>query len=238
LQPNWSYQLTASAGPKSWSTLKSDFKACGDPGRQSPIELASSKTNAAHHALKFQYVPLEFTLTNNGMWTVLQPANSQNTIFWKDQTYHFEHAQLRSPGEHTIKGVRADLELQLYHRSKSGQRVAVAAQLTERAEAEHPVLKSLLQHIPTTQSESAKAAIDIAKLLPIHHDFYNYTGSVTFPPCTSNVEWFVLKEPVAISGAQVDYFASIFKTPAARPVQSHSTQAIAESASAADVTGH
>lgn len=35
------------------------------------------------------------------------------------------------------------------------------------------------------------------------HDHYSYKGSLTTPPCTENVNWFVLANPVKFSRAQV-----------------------------------
>jgi len=43
-------------------------------------------------------------------------------------------------------------------------------------------------------------------------------GSVTAPPCTEGVEWFVLKTPVEISAQQINAFAQLYPNDV-RPVQ-------------------
>jgi carbonic anhydrase len=45
-----------------------------------------------------------------------------------------------------------------------------------------------------------------------------YTGSLTAPPCTEGVTWFVLKTPVEISPAQIAAFAKRYPHDV-RPVQ-------------------
>jgi carbonic anhydrase len=37
-----------------------------------------------------------------------------------------------------------------------------------------------------------------------------YSGSVTAPPCTEGVKWFVLKTPVQLSIAQIHSFARLY----------------------------
>ena len=45
--------------------------------------------------------------------------------------------------------------------------------------------------------------INAKDLLPGSRSYYTYTGSLTTPPCTEGVHWFVMAQPVAISRAAV-----------------------------------
>jgi carbonic anhydrase len=40
--------------------------------------------------------------------------------------------------------------------------------------------------------------------------YYMYMGSVTAPPCTEGVAWFVLKKPITVSPAQMKAFAKLY----------------------------
>jgi carbonic anhydrase len=60
------------------------------------------------------------------------------------------------------------------------------------------------------QEEVVGAELNPAGLLPHDTSYFLYTGSVTAPPCTEGVKWFVLKTPVEISAAQIQQFAKIF----------------------------
>jgi carbonic anhydrase len=63
-----------------------------------------------------------------------------------------------------------------------------------------------------------------ANLLPREYEFYSYEGSLTTPPCTEGVRFFILKSQVNIAREQVDKFP--FKLNA-RPVQPQNGRAIA-----------
>jgi diphthamide synthase (EF-2-diphthine--ammonia ligase) len=47
------------------------------------------------------------------------------------------------------------------------------------------------------------ATLDITPLLPRKLGYYHYLGSLTTPPLTQNVEWYVLKQPVSLSAEQL-----------------------------------
>eukprot|EP00746_Dinoflagellata_sp_MGD_P161574 gnl/MRDRNA2_/MRDRNA2_88777_c0_seq1.p1 gnl/MRDRNA2_/MRDRNA2_88777_c0~~gnl/MRDRNA2_/MRDRNA2_88777_c0_seq1.p1 ORF type:complete len:480 (-),score=115.38 gnl/MRDRNA2_/MRDRNA2_88777_c0_seq1:82-1521(-) len=50
--------------------------------------------------------------------------------------------------------------------------------------------------------------------------YYHYHGSLTTPPCSETVEWFVLDRKAAVTTEMVDAFKKLFPDPAnARPVQ-------------------
>ena len=54
------------------------------------------------------------------------------------------------------------------------------------------------------------------KLLPREFDFYSYEGSLTTPPCTEGVTFYILKATVNVSNDQVTKFPFPMN---ARPVQ-------------------
>jgi hypothetical protein len=62
-----------------------------------------------------------------------------------------------------------------------------------------------------------------ANLLPKELDFWSYEGSLTTPPCTEGVRFFILRTPVNISKEQVNAFP--FKLNA-RPVQPQNNREI------------
>jgi carbonic anhydrase len=61
-----------------------------------------------------------------------------------------------------------------------------------------------------------KVKFDPSSLVPAALTHYNYEGSLTTPPCTEGVNFYILKTPVDISKKQVMDFP--FKRNA-RPVQ-------------------
>ena len=43
-----------------------------------------------------------------------------------------------------------------------------------------------------------------ADVLPQQRSYYTYSGSLTTPPCSEGVRWFVLKDPVFVSQEAID----------------------------------
>jgi len=63
-----------------------------------------------------------------------------------------------------------------------------------------------------------KVKVNATDILPSSKDHWHYLGSLTTPPCTQIVEWYLLKEPVSISSKQLKKFHSLYNGNA-RPVQ-------------------
>jgi carbonic anhydrase len=62
-----------------------------------------------------------------------------------------------------------------------------------------------------------KVMFNPGSMLPKELGFYNYEGSLTTPPCTEGVQFYILKTPAELSKQQLAKFP--FKLNA-RPVQS------------------
>ena len=55
---------------------------------------------------------------------------------------------------------------------------------------------------------------------PLAGSYYRYDGSLTSPPCSETVKWFVLQTPMTATRAQIQAFKSLFPNPANnRPLQ-------------------
>jgi carbonic anhydrase len=60
--------------------------------------------------------------------------------------------------------------------------------------------------------------IDPNELLPKNRGYYTYLGSLTTPPCTEIVTWYVLKSATQLSAEQVETFKKYYSNNV-RPVQ-------------------
>jgi len=85
---------------------------------------------------------------------------------------------------------------------------------------DNAAIKTLWANLPPTEGEEhvpAKVKFNPSTMMPSSMSFYAYEGSLTTPPCTEGVNFYILKNAVDISKAQVAKFP--FKLNA-RPVQS------------------
>jgi carbonic anhydrase len=78
------------------------------------------------------------------------------------------------------------------------------------------------------EEEIAGVEIDPAGLLPRSTAYYMYVGSLTAPPCTEGVTWFVLKTPVEVSAKQIQAYAKLYPHDV-RPLQPLNGRVVKES---------
>src|SRR5271170_7491606 len=90
------------------------------------------------------------------------------------------------------------MSVHLVHADEKGN-VAVVAVLLEQGE-DNALVHTLWKDLPKEKEkiESEKdVQIDADGLLPPDHNYYMFFGSLTTPPCSADVTWFVLKHPVS-----------------------------------------
>jgi carbonic anhydrase len=107
----------------------------------------------------------------------------------------------------------------LMYQSTEGKVAGVAVLL--KAGNPNATIQQIWDHMPKTESkvltdfshqeqEIPGVEINPAGLLPDDVGYYTYMGSITAPPCTEGVRWYVLKNPVNISAKQIRAFAELF----------------------------
>ena len=204
----WTYE--GKQGPLNWSRLDPAYRACSEGKEQSPIDIRGAHLNKNLPPIEFHYIAGTMTLTNTGHTVqVTAPAGSYivaSGIRYDLVQFHFHH-----PGEEAVKGKLPDMSLHLVHKSADGKIAVVAVRLNEgNANA---VLAALWEHLPKTTGATDKVtdSMSPAGLLPTDRGYWTYEGSLTAPPCTEGVRWYVLEEPVELSRDQLRSFNALYK---------------------------
>jgi len=212
--PHWAY--TGDDGPADWGRLSPEFSACSNGTSQSPIDLTGA-TVAALPALGIVMNPVPLALDNNGH-TVMQNVPPGSVLEVSGKHYDLIQFHMHHPSEHTVNGKAFPLEIHFVHRGEDGK-LAVLGVFVQEGEASG-ALAPFFDHLPAHAGERSAAAASLspAGILPADRTYFQYPGSLTTPPCSEGVAWYVLKTPVSASSAQIAAFSAIFPLDA-RPVQ-------------------
>ena len=211
----WSYG--AERGPDQWAELSPDYAACGGD-RQSPVDLQGGR-QLPYSPLSFRYRSNALSVLNDGRSVRVEYPPGSYLIAGGRQ-YELTGFHFHVPAEHRINGVQADMELQLEHRDRQG-RVAIVAVLMKAGRRMNSTLSRIWEHMPGGRNErfyGRQTGINPLFLLPNERGYYTYVGSLTEPPCTEGVDWFVLAEPVEIDASYIQSFVQTVGTNS-RPVQ-------------------
>lgn len=211
----WTY-----AEASRWSDLDPDYATCNTGKQQSPIDI--------HNAQKAALPPLQFEsklgplryVTNNGhtIRVNYQPGN-QNFLVADGKSYELVQFHFHHPSEEYIEGKPREMEAHLMYKAGDGKVAGVTVFV--RPGRANPTARSVWQQMPRTEGQQEVAGIEInpGELLPPDTAaYYMYLGSVTAPPCTEGVTWFVLKTPIEMSTEQIQAFAKIYPNNV-RPLQ-------------------
>jgi len=210
---HWGYE--GPEGPSHWGDLSDQYATCKTGKSQSPIDIRSSKS-ASLAEIKFSYKETGVDVVNNGH-TIQQNYAKGSTISVGGKVYNLLQFHFHSPSEHTVDGKPYDMVAHLVHQAADGQLGVVGVLM--KVGKNNAVVDSIWKNLPKAgEQKTAATTLNAANLLPANLSFYNYSGSLTTPPCSEGVNWMVLKTPVEVSAEQVATFTNIFQK-SVRPVQ-------------------
>lgn len=223
LQAQWKtpWDYSGTRGPDHWSALDTTYATCNTGHAQSPIDIRAT-TTADLPALRFDYRSHPLAgLTDNGKTIRINyhPPYNDDALVVGDTWYRLTQLHFHRPSEDLVYGKSYDMMLHLMHETTNGRAAGVAVFLT--AGKPNATVQRIWDHVPKvvgTEESVPGVDVDPANMLPRDLGYYTYEGSLTAPPCTEGVTWFVLKTPVEISPAQISAFTKRYPHDV-RPVQ-------------------
>jgi carbonic anhydrase len=152
-------------------------------------------------------------------------------VDYKLAQFHFHHKS-----ENTIDGQGYPLCMHMVHSSGSGTatRYAVVTVLFTNLlpETSSTTASGIFDKLwlkIDANDESLSEAIDIHSIIPADSGYVTFPGSLTTPPCTEGLIWYVATAPVALKASQINQYITKIggSTPGnARPVQPLNTRTI------------
>ncbi|HLS49504.1 MAG TPA: carbonic anhydrase family protein [Actinomycetaceae bacterium] len=209
---DWSY--SGGTGPENWGEIAS---ICDEGLWQSPINLTDF-TPTKLEPLRLAYDVAAREIINNGhqIQVHFEPGGRLEV---GNKRYALDHLHFHVPSEHHLEGQAYKMEAHFVHKDAAGN-VAVLALLY--AEGEHdPTFARMESRLPdnTDKTEKPESAFRAADFLPASLDYYFYSGSLTTPPATEGVHWFVLKAVQSVARSETTKLLRADDGPNARPLQ-------------------
>jgi carbonic anhydrase len=214
-EAGWSYE--GETGPQHWGKLRPEWRVCAEGTRQSPIDLRDGiAVDLA--PVQFDYGRSGFRIRDTGN-TLQVDVGEGMGITVRGVRYALERFTLHRPSQDRVGGMAHDMAIYLEHRSADGK-PAILSVLLAAGGGDHPVLQTLWNNLPLDRGRehTPDAVIDLAQLVPADPGHFLYTGSLPTPPCTEDVLWVVMKQPLAIAEDQLAVFARLYPRNG-RPIQ-------------------
>ena len=215
---HWGYE--ADNGPDEWGSMDSDWILCAEGREQSPVDLANAaKIDLPQVAI---HMPSDQDVEVMNQEGVIDALDNGHTIQINtrgtermsvgDQTYALVQFHFHAPSEHTLDGEHFPMEMHLVHQAEDDS-LAVVGVLVEEG-AENPGIAPLWEQLPrgsgteTTLQIPAEFAEQLFSGDPT--GVFHYRGSLTTPPCSEGVSWYVRRTPTQLSKDQIAAFTAVY----------------------------
>ena len=218
---HWSYG--EHGGPAEWGELDQAFATCKLGKVQSPIDIRGAKA-ADLPAIKFDYKPSPLKMIDNGHTIQVNYAPG-SSIDVGGKRYELVQFHFHKPSEEKINGKAHAMVAHLVHKDADGK-LAVVAVLLDKGGANRRI-DTIWKNIPK-QKEKEDARVGDRRCREAaagNKGYYTFQGSLTTPPCSEDVRWFVLKTPVKIAASEIAAFGKLYPMNA-RPTQPLNGRAI------------
>ena len=217
---HWSYE--PGTGPADWGAMDPAWNLCAEGRAQSPIDLTNAKTTELPHVELHLPSGREVEVLNqegvidaldNGH-TIQVNTKTGERMTVGDKSYALMQCHLHSPGEHSVDGKHFPMEMHFVHQAENGALAVIAVWIEEGAENRvlAPLWKQLAE-APGTQA-TVQLPVKFADRIFTTRDstgLFHYEGSLTTPPCSEGVQWFIRRTTTQLSKAQIAEFTAVYE---------------------------
>lgn len=209
-------------GPAFWDTIA----PAGDLPFESPINLTGPTVDLS------QYVTVNYTgavpkaIANTGAQIQVQwPGSAPETISVAGTTFNLTNFHYHDPSENHAYGQAYNMEEHFVNTSSTGATtvLAVFLQLGAHNNSLDPILNAAATNLTSKGTTTITTPIDFSGLLPTNTQGWFYQGSLTTPPLSQPLNWFVYATPITLDAAQLQKYENVAGgsgfLPNARPLQ-------------------
>jgi len=147
-----------------------------------------------------------------------------STVSVGEDSYRLLQVHWHTPAEHTVDGIDFAAEVHLVHIGPDNQLLVVGT-IYELGGAD-AVVQQLIDETLRAESAGDAPQLDAAVFTPPSGGYSHYIGSLTAPPFSEPVLWFLGDQIGAVSQTQVEQLQALTNGPNARPLQDRNGRTI------------
>lgn len=182
---------------------------------QSPINIISTANDDGKHNITLLFKDEVNKIENLGHTVQLDFAEG-STITQDDTTFNFKQCHFHTPSEHLIDGMTFPMEMHIVNLMPNEDKNATPQYLVIgvlfKEGKENKFIADFLDAIPKEEHETAALntgkvkMADLFGAIPkeVTGHYYHYKGSLTTPPFTESVRWYITKHIFEASAAQIE----------------------------------
>jgi carbonic anhydrase len=192
--------------------------SCGTGTHQSPIDLPASSPEKPL-TMTATYTPFPISILNNGHTIQIEDA-APSSLKIDGVEYALAQFHFHFPSEHTLAGKSYDAEIHFVHKSADGKALVIGVFVQKgKPNADlAPVFDAVGK--ATKAAQKLPATFDPTTIIPKSPRYAHYDGSLTTPPCSEGVSWFVeTASVIEISEQQLAALRAPFHGDTHRPTQ-------------------
>jgi carbonic anhydrase len=212
---HWGYG--GDVGPSTWSTLSPSYAMCAEGKHQSPVNIVKTDVKGGSNwnldysstSLHIAHTEHMEDIVDNGH-TIQVTVDEGSLLTYNGKAYALKQFHFHTPSEHTLDGKNQPMEMHMVHQSADGS-LAVLGVFFKEGKVANPNFEKIIANLPGAKGESkhiTDTSFELDVFMPSDNFAYHYTGSLTTPPCSENVQWLVLRDMISLTKEQINAFSS------------------------------
>lgn len=205
------------SGPLNWFNLNTTTnELCAVGTHQSPIDLSQTfftTTTSSSPILSLASSPSGGDFLNLG--TTVEVFGINGTFTNKSKTFKLAQFHFHSPSEHSINGVYYPLEVHFVFQAEDASLSVVGFVIDIGRRSTEPLglLAHALEEIQEHGNETRTGPLGFRGVEDhfLREGVYQYSGSLTTPPCSEGVSWTVSAKPLQLDFDAFNAFKEVLK---------------------------
>ncbi len=220
-EPEWSY--SGETGPEHWGELSEEWSACGEGTQQSPVDITQADIELGSGTPPaLSWSTTELNAYNPGYY-LRYDVDPGSTMTVEGQQYDLVQFHFHGLSEHTVIGEHTDIEIHFVHTGKDDPTKLAVVAIFAGADAEDGVaglfdeggalrFREAIALPESHEPESLGTSVNLGEVFSFAEgsDALTYSGSLTTPPCTEGVQFYLVGTLLPMLPDDVAAFHALF----------------------------